>query len=172
MIYWRLKIIFTPLFRTTPSVSQPRPSPEEDYLFVEQPSDDFFCPVTMGLLLQPHLTSCCGKHLSQEAATRIQREGGACPLCKEQSWSTMFSKYFQRQVNSLRVFCRHEDRGCGWQGELAAFHHHMESCPMRDSPPMTELVKLPVLVEYVAICLFHSLFLTAIKVKQAEKLLK
>ena len=41
---------------------------EEDYPFVEQPSDDFFCPVTFSLLLQPHLTSCCGKHLSQEAA--------------------------------------------------------------------------------------------------------
>ena len=125
------------------SVNQLRPSPEEDYLFVEEPSDDFFCPVTMGLLLQPHLTSCCGKHLSQEAAARIQGERGACPLCKEQSWSTVLNKHFQRQVNSLHVFCCHEDRGCGWQGELAAFHHHVESCPMRDSPLMTELVKLP-----------------------------
>ena len=125
------------------SISRPKPSPEEDYLFVEQPSDDFFCPVTLGLLLQPHLTSCCGNHLSQEAATRIRREGGACPLCNKQSWSTLLNKHFQRQVKSLRVFCRHEDRGCGWQGELAAFHHHVESCPMRDGPPMTELVKLP-----------------------------
>ena len=65
-------------------------------------------------------------------------------MCKEQSWSTMFSKHFQRQVNSLRVFCCHENRGCGWQGELAAFHHHVESCPMRDGPLMTELVKLQV----------------------------
>ena len=58
----------------------------------------------------------------------------------------MFSKHFQRQVKSLRVFCHHEDRGCGWQGELAAFHHHVESCPMRDMPLMTELVKLPLYV--------------------------
>ena len=119
-------------------------APDEDYQLAKQPSDDFFCPVTMGLLLQPHLTSCCGKHISQEAATRIQGEGGACPLCKEQSWSTMLNKHFQRQVNSLHVFCRHEDRGCGWQGELASFHHHVESCPMKDGPLMTELVKLPV----------------------------
>ena len=116
----------------------------EDYPFAEQPSDDFFCPVTMGLLLQPHLTSCCGKHLSQEAATRIQKEEGACPLCMKQSWSTMLNKHFQRQVKSLHVLCRHEDRGCGWQGELAVFHHHMESCPMTDGLLMTELVKLPV----------------------------
>ncbi|CAI8033424.1 Interferon-induced helicase C domain-containing protein 1, partial [Geodia barretti] len=127
-----------------PFAQQPKLVSVEDYLFVEQPSDDFFCPVTFGLLLHPYLTSCCGNHLSEEAASRIQREGGACPLCKKKDWSTMFNKHFQRQVNSLCMFCCHEDRGCGWQGELAAFHPHVNSCPMRDCPPMTELVKLPV----------------------------
>ena len=117
---------------------------EEDYPFVEQPSDDFFCPVTMGLLLEPHETSCCGNHLSAEAAIRIQKEGGACPLCNLQNWSSVLSKHFQRQVNSLHVFCRHEERGCGWQGELGTYHTHVESCPMKKGPPMSELVKLPV----------------------------
>ena len=109
------------------------PEREEDYLFVEEPSDYFFCPVTMGLLLQPHLTSCCGNHISQEVVTRIH-EGEPCPLCKKQSWNTILDKHLQRQVKSLRMFCRHKDRGCGWQGELAAFHHHVESCPMREPP--------------------------------------
>ena len=109
-------------------------SQEVEYRFVEQPSDDFFCPVTFGLLLQPHLTSCCGKHLSQEAATRIQGEGKPCPLCKRPCWTAMLSKHFQRQVNELRVFCCHEDRGCGWQGELADLERHIQSCPMREIP--------------------------------------
>lgn len=130
-------------FRYKPPVSQPKQMSVEDYLFVEQPSDDFFCPVTFGLLLKPHLTSCCGKHLSHEAATRIQREGGACPLCKKPRWSTMLSKHFQRQVKSLHVFCRHEERGCGWQGELAAFQHHVQSCPMSEAPLMMDLLKSP-----------------------------
>ena len=130
-------------FRAMPSFNQPKPSSEEDYLFVEQPSKDLFCPVTFGLLLQPHLTSCCGNHISQEAASRIQREGGVCPLCNTHSWSTFFSKHFQRQVKLVRVFCRHNDRGCGWQGQLANFDNHVQSCPMRDAPLMTELLKLP-----------------------------
>ena len=130
-------------FRAKPSLNQPRPSSEEDYVFVEQPSKDFFCPVTFSLLLQPHLTSCCGNHISQEAASRIQREGGACPICNTHPWSSMFSKHFQRQVKSVHVFCRHEDRGCGWQGELTNFNSHVQSCPMRDAPLMTELMKLP-----------------------------
>ena len=130
-------------FRATSSLKQPKPSSEENYLFVEQPSKDLFCPVTFGLLLQPHLTSCCGNHISQEAASRIQREGGACPLCNTHPLSTVLNKHFQRQVKSVHVFCRHDNKGCGWQGELANFDIHIQSCPMSDAPPMTELMKLP-----------------------------
>ena len=103
---------------------------EEDIPFVEKPSADYVCPVTLGLLLQPHLTSCCGKHLSQEAVTRIQEEGGVCPLCKTSEWSTMLNKHFQRQVKELLVFCHHKDSGCSWKGELSDWHHHVQSCQM------------------------------------------
>ena len=102
--------------------------------------------MTFGLLLQPHLTSCCGKHLSQEAAIRIQGERGACPLCNEPDWSTVLNKHFKRQLYALRVFCRHEVRGCGWQGELSDLERHVQSCVMGDGPLMTELLKLPLYV--------------------------
>ena len=125
------------------SLDLPTPA-EEDFPFIEQPSRDFFCPVTYGLLLQPHLTACCGKHLSQEAATWIQGEGGACPLCNKPHLKTMLDKRFRRQVNELRVFCHHEDRGCGWQGELSDLERHVQSCPMKTTPLMTDLLKLPV----------------------------
>ena len=62
-------------------------------------------------------------------------------MCKASEWSAVLNKELQRQVNSLRVFCHHEDRGCRWQGELRDFHHHVQSCPMRDAPLMTELLK-------------------------------
>ena len=117
-------------------------STEQEYHFVEQPSEDFFCPVTLDLLLQPHLTPCCGKHLSQEAATRIEGEGGSCPMCKESHLNTVLDKRFRRQVNELRVFCHHEDRGCGWQGELSDLKRHVQSCSMKTTP--TDLLKLPV----------------------------
>lgn len=109
-------------------------SNEEEYPFVKTPSDDFVCPVTYSLLLQPYLTTCCGKHLSQEVATRIQEEGGVCPLCKASEWSSVLNKHFQRQVKALDVLCRHEDRGCGWQGELSEFQRHVKSCPLKDEP--------------------------------------
>ena len=122
---------------------QPPPA-EEDFPFVDWPPEDFFCPVTYGLLLQPHLTACCGNHFSQDAVTKIQRGKGTCPLCNEPHFDTMLNKWFRRRVYELHVFCRHEDRGCGWQGELSDLEHHVQSCPMKTTPLMTDLQKLPV----------------------------
>ena len=51
-------------------------------------------------------------------------------MCSTSQWRTMLNKHFQRQVNLLCVFCPHEDRGCGWQGELAAYAQHVMSCSM------------------------------------------
>jgi hypothetical protein len=125
----------------------------QDCLFIEGPSEDYFCPVTAGLLLDPHLTSCCGKYLSQEAVIRIQMMEGVCPLCKSAEWSTVLNKELQRQVKSLRVFCRHEDRGCRWQGELRDFDKHVESCQMRDAPQLTKLLQP---TRYDPVALFPS----------------
>ena len=106
-----------------------------------QPAKDFFCPVTYGLLVEPHLTECCGKHLSWEAAARIKGEGGACPLCKAPRLTTLLNKHFLRQVKELRVFCHHEDKGCEWQGELSDLERHLRTCPKRSTlhPQTTEL---------------------------------
>ena len=128
-------------FRTS---SEQPPSAKKDLSFVEQPSDDLFCPVTHRLMFQPHLTVCCGEHLSQEAATWLRREGRRCPLCRKLHLRTVSDERFRRQINKLRVFCRHEDRGCGWQGELSDLEHHVQSCPMKNLPLMTDLQKLPV----------------------------
>ena len=97
---------------------------------MEEPSQDFYCPVTFGLLLQPHLTSCCGQNLSAEAVNRLQREKKTCPLCREPKWSTELNKEFEREVQKLRVFCPHVDRGCKWEGQVKMFDRHIHSCLM------------------------------------------
>ena len=69
---------------------------QEEFDFVEQPSEDFFCPVTFELLLNPHRTTCCGHHLSEKAVNRLQHEGKPCPMCKEPKLVTMPDKFFKR----------------------------------------------------------------------------
>ena len=110
--------------------NQPR-SMERDYDFVERPSQDFFCPVSLELLLEPQLTSCCGHHLSRDAATRLQREGKACPMCNEQEWNAVLDKYHRRRVHEVRVRCPHKGSGCDWVGEVNGLKRHADSCAKR-----------------------------------------
>ena len=49
--------------------------PEKEYDFVEEPSQDYICPVTLELLRDPQQTTCCGHHLSLEAATGYSKVG-------------------------------------------------------------------------------------------------
>ena len=102
-----------------------------DYDFMEQPSQDFFCPVTLELLMEPQQTSCCGLHLSSEASTRLKREGKACPMCNEQQWTAALDKYHRRRVREIRVCCPYKGSGCDWKREVGDLERHAASCPKR-----------------------------------------
>ena len=106
----------------------PRSQAAESYEFVEQPPTNFFCPVTKALLVQPQLTSCCGKHLSLDAVNRIQKEGEACPLCGTPTLAAKLDRNFQHQVNSLWVFCPKKSKGCGWRGKIDDLDLHSLAC--------------------------------------------
>ena len=118
----------------TRKVKETKMGIEQECDFVKEPSKDFFCPVTQDLLLEPHLSRCCGHHFSAEAVAKIQEVGGACPTCKNEEFLTVPDKYFRRQVHQLRVFCCHKERGCEWKGELSALNQHIQSCLRKNSP--------------------------------------
>ena len=56
---------------------------EREYDFVEKPLGEYFCPVSLDVLLEPYQTQCCANHLSQEAYQRLQ--GQPCPVCREEN---------------------------------------------------------------------------------------
>ena len=115
----------------TPVVEDRPPFPEREFDFVKQPSQDFFCPVSLELLLEPQLTSCCGNHLSQEVVTRLRREGKNCPVCNGEQWSAVLDKYHRRKAHGVRVRCWNKDSGCGWVGEVKELKRHAVSCEKR-----------------------------------------
>ena len=99
------------------------PAAEDEYDFIEKPSEDFYCPVTLDLLREPHQMLCCGNHLSPEAVTRLQ--GQPCPVCKETNLNTVPDKFFKRKVNELKVRCPNKSLGCEWVGELCSLDRHL-----------------------------------------------
>ena len=102
-----------------------------EYDFVERPSQDFFCPVSLELLLEPQLTSCCGHHLSLEVATKLQRDGKTCPMCNAEGWGAVLDKYHRRKAHQVRVRCWHNESGCEWEGEINGLERHADSCDKR-----------------------------------------
>ena len=96
-----------------------------EYHFVEQPPDEYFCPVTFAVLLEPYQTRCCGNHLSQEAYQRLQ--GQACPVCREENLTAVDDKFHKRKVLSLKVRCPHKAEGCEWEGELGSLEQHLNN---------------------------------------------
>ena len=103
------------------------PSSAEEFDFIEEPSRDFFCPVTLDLLREPHQTLCCGNHISPEAITTLQESGKPCPLCKKAGLKTLPDQFFKRQVNALKVYCPHKSAGCPWVGELVDLEQHLSA---------------------------------------------
>ncbi len=102
-----------------------------EYDFIgEDISKDFFCPVSLELLLHlPQLTECCGNHLSHPVVERLKRDRKPCPLCNEPNLVTHNDKYFERKVRELRVRCPYKDKGCVWEGGVASYVTHASSCP-------------------------------------------
>ena len=103
----------------------------DEFDFVEQPAEDFFCPVTLELLLNPHQTRCCGNHLSEKAVDRLQREGKSCPMCKEPKLFTIPDKYFKRKTSAVLIRCPYKKSGCKWEGGVGMSLQHINACSKR-----------------------------------------
>ena len=112
--------------------SSPAPravSPEQDYDFVQDPPNDFYCTVSMELLLEPHQTGCCGHHLSRAVVERLKRERKPCPMCQNRDFPTHADLYLRRKVRELQVRCQYREGGCEWVGELGNRDAHQRTCP-------------------------------------------
>ena len=106
-------------------------SDQKEFDFIERPSEDFFCPVTLELLLDPHQTRCCGNHLSEKVVLRLQRDGKPCPMCKNPQLDAAPDKFHGRKVKAVCVRCPHKVNGCEWVGEVSGFQRHVDCCPRR-----------------------------------------
>ena len=110
-----------------PPRSQHDPLPENyEYDFVDEPPKDFYCAVSLDLLLDPHQTDCCGQHLASEIAERLKREGKPCPMCKNEPLSTHADLYHRRRVNQVAVRCLYS--GCEKVVELCDLRRHVTGC--------------------------------------------
>ena len=84
------------------------------------------CGICYGLLLQPHLTECCGHHFCRDCFNKVSKQKKPCPLCSSPKFNTMFDKSLARLISGLKVYCTHKSKGCEWKGEVKALEDHQK----------------------------------------------
>ena len=135
-----LELFDVELFQYSARPVQPdeKTHPDENYHFVDGLSDSYLCPILAVLLLEPHLTECCGQHISQIAVdqffTRSYPRRPPCPFCSK-PLVTIRDANFRRQVRELPVFCPNKNRGCEWVADLSELETHIEQCPRQFGTP-------------------------------------
>ena len=90
----------------------------------------FVCKICQYPSREPHLSGCCGHTFCKsclEAAKRAINISQACPICREEEFTTVPNKQVDRAIRSLHVFCTNKDKGCEWQGEVNDIINHLEN---------------------------------------------
>ena len=100
---------------------------QESLEFVEEPPEDFKCPVCLSVVKEPHLTECCGHLFCQKCIDRVIKYKRPCPLCKEADFHTMLDKRTLRELRELKVLCVRSKHGCRWEGTVNDLQRHLYS---------------------------------------------
>lgn len=96
-----------------------------NYDLVSVPDEDYFCPVSFELLVEANQTACCGSHLSEKIASKLEIAGKPCPICNEARLKTTKDLYFRRQVGQVAVYCVNKKPGCKWEGPVRNLETHL-----------------------------------------------
>ena len=94
-----------------------------DVEFVEPLPSNLECPVCLLALREPNILSCCGIKVCKSCIGQVKK---ICPVCREPDFSTMLEKQLCRLVLDLKVYCKYNNLGCGWKGELRDLEKHLQ----------------------------------------------
>ena len=93
--------------------------------FVDPPTDEFNCPICLGILQEPYLTACCGNHFCEACVGKVKEGANKCPLCQETPLNGIINKSLRRKLNELKVYCMYKETGCKWIGDLGKLEQHL-----------------------------------------------
>ena len=102
----------------------------EEYNFVVEPTDDFMCMICSKVLIEPHVTDCCGQHFCQSCLDEWFRKQGKkiCPHCRSERFSHILYLPLKRKIQALKVYCPNQKYGCGSTISINEVKGHVEKC--------------------------------------------
>ena len=92
-----------------------------DYTFVNTPPDRLVCRICDYVSRDPRMSECCGHNFCEsclENANKAASITKACPICRDDGFTTYRNKQADREARNLEIACPNEEMGCTWQGEI------------------------------------------------------
>ena len=99
--------------------------------FVDNPSEDLLCPICAKVLVDPHVTDCCGQHFCQQCLTKwFQEQFGRkiCPHCRSKSFTHIRYLPLKRKINDFQVYCSNRKDGCTTITKVNGLDDHLSEC--------------------------------------------
>ena len=98
--------------------------------FVVEPSEDFLCPICSKVLVEPHVTECCGQHFCEQCLTKWFKEQGSviCPHCRSINFAHIRYLPMKRKINDLQVLCSNKKDGCALITTVSQLESHLSEC--------------------------------------------
>ena len=101
---------------------------DTSYVFVEPVPHYLTCMICLGLLERSVATKCCNKmmcesHWLKERGNRWR----ACPNCRHQLYFVSYTGAIDGIIKGLGVYCKHQDAGCDWKGDLSSEEDHRKA---------------------------------------------
>ena len=99
-----------------------------DEKFVDQLPKSLECPICKLALREPQVIDCsCSSHYCTTCLQQlIQHGANKCPVCTEAFNSRVANNRIKREVEGMKVYCRRQQYGCEWIGELRHLQHHLK----------------------------------------------
>ena len=100
-----------------------------DNAFISDVPDRLVCKLCHLPSRDPHLSVCCGHIFCMSCAEwRRNSQHSECPMCGNESFSSVLNKQIDREVKALVIQCKNQSDGCTWRGQLKRLPAHRKSC--------------------------------------------
>ena len=106
-------------------------SAERELSFVVEPSEEYHCPICAKVLVEPHVTDCCGQHFCEECLKQwFEEQLGKkiCPHCRSEEFTHIRYLPLKRKINDLLVYCSNRDNGCTEITCVCQLESHINQC--------------------------------------------
>ena len=101
---------------------------DTSFMFVEPVPHYLTCMICLGLLERSVAVNCCNKMMCESHWLRERgNRSRACPNCRHQLYTVSYSGAIDNIIRGLKVYCKHQDAGCDWEGDLSSEEDHRKA---------------------------------------------